>query len=50
METQAEVAVRYEETIPPELREQFRHLNYGEMADRPECQEYAKELRDLERA
>lgn len=48
-ETQAEVDARYQAIIPQDLRDRFGHLSYGDMAEMPECQAYADELRELER-
>jgi len=48
MGTQLDAERRFEGIIPADLQEQFRHLSYAEMAERPECQDYADELRQLE--
>jgi len=50
MTTQAQITERFENEIPEDLRERFPHLSYAEMADRPECAEYADKLREMESA
>lgn len=46
---QSDVTERFENEIPAALREQFSHLSFSEMADRPECADYADELNEMER-
>ena len=47
--TQSEVMQRFEREIPPALREKFAHLSFAEMAQRPECADYAAALEEMER-
>ena len=46
--TQSEVMQRFEREIPPTLREKFAHMNFAEMAQRPECADYAAALEEME--
>ena len=45
---QAEIVATFEKEIPASLRERFSHLSYGEMAEQPECEDYADLLTRFE--
>ena len=50
LQSQTDVALRCEREIPQHIRDAFPDLTYLEMAERPECAEYADLLRELDDA
>ncbi len=48
MTTQAEIFEEMEDLIPAALWAEYKHLSFGEMAEVPELDGYADELRQAE--
>ena len=49
MATQSQIFEEIQEMIPENLWEKYSHLSFGEMAEEPELEEYAEELRQAEK-